>query len=327
MHFNPWTFLFEVLNFVVLAVVLYRLLYRPLHEVIDRRREEVTRAQTEADKAREQAVMLQQQLHADLAEVEQRGEAALRQGRERAEAERKKMLDEADAEMQRRNEQARQALEREREEAWRSLRGEMTKLAVGVVQRLLRESCDRTLNDQLALHLIEELRQLSAESRQAVRDQWQPVDGAMLETAGELDEATRRRLTEAANELVGESITLATSTVPAISQQVPMEEELLPLDLSALERLSPPAGRRCFHYLPLPELLAGLLGQYAFISLYRMAAESYAGEQASRLIAMDRATHNTKRIGKGLLDLERRERQGEITRQVLELIGARFAVD
>lgn len=42
---------------------------------------------------------------------------------------------------------------------------------------------------------------------------------------------------------------------------------------------------------------------------------------------MDGSTHNTERIGKSLLDLERRERQGEITRQVLELIGARFAAD
>lgn len=117
------------------------------------------------------------------------------------------------------------------------------------------------------------------------------------------------------------------SRYQSISQQVPAEAELLPPDLSALARLPPPAGRPCFHYLPLPELLAGFLGQYAFISLYRMAAESYASEQASRLIAMDGATHNTERIGKALLDLERRERQGEITRQVLELIGARFAAD
>lgn len=117
------------------------------------------------------------------------------------------------------------------------------------------------------------------------------------------------------------------SRYQSISQQVPTEEELLPPDLSTLERLPPPTGGACFHYLPLPELLAGFLGQYAFISLYRMAAESYASEQASRLIAMDGATHNTERIGKALLDLERRERQGEITRQVLELIGARFAAD
>jgi F0F1-type ATP synthase delta subunit len=81
---------------------------------------------------------------------------------------------------------------------------------------LLRESCDRTLNDQLALHLLEELRQLPAEKRQAVRNQWQPVDGAMLEMAGELDDTTVRRIKETAGDLVGQPLTLATATVPAL---------------------------------------------------------------------------------------------------------------
>jgi hypothetical protein len=42
---------------------------------------------------------------------------------------------------------------------------------------------------------------------------------------------------------------------------------------------------------------------------------------------MDSATRNTERMLEGLLDLERRERQGEITRQVLELTGARFPTE
>ncbi len=45
------------------------------------------------------------------------------------------------------------------------------------------------------------------------------------------------------------------------------------------------------------------------------------------LVAMDGATRNTERMLESLRDLERRERQGEITRQVLELIAARFAAE
>lgn len=92
----------------------------------------------------------------------------------------------------------------------------MTNLAMDVVGRLLRESCDRTLNDQLALHLIDELRQLPAEERQAVRDQWQPEDGAVLETAGELNDTTVRQMTETAGELVGQRIELTTAIVPSL---------------------------------------------------------------------------------------------------------------
>ncbi len=55
MTFNIWTFLFEVVNFVVLAYILHRLLYRPLREAIDRRRAEIAQTQAEAEQARAEA--------------------------------------------------------------------------------------------------------------------------------------------------------------------------------------------------------------------------------------------------------------------------------
>jgi F-type H+-transporting ATPase subunit gamma len=110
----------------------------------------------------------------------------------------------------------------------------------------------------------------------------------------------------------------------SVSEQVPTEEVVLPLDPARFQRPTPGRPREYYRYLPVPVLLAGLVREYASISLYRLAADSYASEQASRLLAMDGATRNTERMLNGLLDLERRERQGEITRQVLELLAARF---
>jgi F-type H+-transporting ATPase subunit gamma len=103
----------------------------------------------------------------------------------------------------------------------------------------------------------------------------------------------------------------------SVSEQVPAVERVLPIDRSVV----PPAARPSAYcrYLPDPQLVAGLVSQFAYISLYHAAAESYASEQASRLVAMDGATRNTSRMVGELTDLERRERQNEITRQMLEL--------
>ncbi|HSQ58406.1 MAG TPA: F0F1 ATP synthase subunit gamma, partial [Gemmata sp.] len=78
------------------------------------------------------------------------------------------------------------------------------------------------------------------------------------------------------------------------------------------------------HYLEEPPLVAGLVSQFAFVSLYHAAAESYASEQASRLLAMDAATRSTNRMVDDLTGIERRERQHEITRQMLELTASRL---
>jgi F-type H+-transporting ATPase subunit gamma len=108
----------------------------------------------------------------------------------------------------------------------------------------------------------------------------------------------------------------------SVSEQVPTVARVLPLDPAVVPTPGPLAFRR---YLPDPQLVAGLVGQFAYISLYHAAAESYASEQASRLVAMDTATRNTDRMVTELIGLERRERQHEITRQVLELTASRLA--
>jgi F-type H+-transporting ATPase subunit gamma len=113
----------------------------------------------------------------------------------------------------------------------------------------------------------------------------------------------------------------------SVSEQVPTEEQILPLDLGCLPSPEPRPAPNYYRYLSVPVLLAGLISEFALISLYRMVADSYASEQASRLVAMDGATRNTEKMLNALLDLERRERQGQITQQVLELIGARFTAE
>jgi F-type H+-transporting ATPase subunit gamma len=108
----------------------------------------------------------------------------------------------------------------------------------------------------------------------------------------------------------------------SVSEQVPIVERVLPIDPSVVPpvRTASPFCR----YLPDPQLAAGLVGQFAYISLYRAAAESYASEQGSRLVAMDGATRNTGRMVDEMTGLEHRGRQQEITRQMLELTASRL---
>ena len=91
--------------------------------------------------------------------------------------------------------------------------------------------------------------------------------------------------------------------------------QILPPDLS---RLRPSGAGAAAAVSSLPDAARaprpGSCDEYVFISLYLIAAESFASEQASRLVAMDSSTRNTEQMLETLIDLERRERQGEITR-------------
>ena len=119
------------------------------------------------------------------------------------------------------------------------------------------------------------------------------------------------------------SVHVVYSRYRSVSEQAPTVERILPLDPSVVRSVDAPSN---FHrYLAEPPLVAGLVSQFAVVSLYHAAAESYASEQASRLLSMDAATRSTNRMVDDLTGIERRERQHEITRQMLELTASRIA--
>jgi F-type H+-transporting ATPase subunit b len=207
MTFHPWTFLFEVLNFVVLAFVLHRLLYRPLRKAIDWRREEETSARSAAEKAQVEAADMRRQLQESEARMEQQRQEALRQAQVQAQEARRQLLAEADQQARRRRQEAETDLQRQRAEALDALRGDLTRLAVDFAERLLREACDASLHRQLALRLVAALEAVPDEERARLGREWQPEDGVTLETAVELDPSTQERLGTAAATLLGQPVT------------------------------------------------------------------------------------------------------------------------
>lgn len=216
MTFNWWTFLFETINFVVLAYVLHRLLYRPLREAVAKRRAANAHALETAERARQEAEALQQRLREQLAGAERQRQELIHGARAQAEAERQKLLAEADRTAQRRQEEIRQALEREREEALKSVRQEVIAQAVQLTRRLLGEASDRTLHQQLALRLAQTLEQLPATEREGLQADWQIGDGPVLESAHDLDARTLEQLTRAVSGIVGRPVALAVQYRPEL---------------------------------------------------------------------------------------------------------------
>jgi F-type H+-transporting ATPase subunit b len=215
MSFDWRTFLFEILNFVVLAYLLHRLLYRPLREAIEKRRDANIRAQEDAEKARKEADAMQLRLRDQLASAEQERQGLVHQAREQAEAERRTLLASAEQTAQQRREEVRQAIEHEREDALKALRQEVIGQAIELTGRLLGEAAERTLHQQLAMRLVQTLEQLPPKQREQLGASWQSGDGPpVLESAQELDAGTLDQLNHAVTAVVGRPVALAVQNRP-----------------------------------------------------------------------------------------------------------------
>jgi F-type H+-transporting ATPase subunit gamma len=100
--------------------------------------------------------------------------------------------------------------------------------------------------------------------------------------------------------------------------------QLLPLDPQWLERLAarPWKSRTLPLFTMQPDaLFSSLVRQHLFVTLYRAAAESLAGEHASRLAAMQTAEKNIEEHLAEMTTAFHRKRQETITAELLEIVA------
>lgn len=113
------------------------------------------------------------------------------------------------------------------------------------------------------------------------------------------------------------------------SRYQPTGIQLLPVDLHRFRRLeAEPWPTRVIPTFTMPaqDLVASLLRQYFFVTLFRACAQSLAAEHNSRLAAMQAAEKNIDERLEELTGYYRRERQGAITSELLDVVSGFEAI-
>lgn len=147
------TFIFQAINVLVVILVLYFLLFKPLGGLMEKRTQFVEGSLAEAKSQREEAQKLlaqyQEQLQNAQAEARDIVSQATREAEDVARIRRK----EAEAETQRLLERAKAEIENERQKALASIRDEVTSLTLLVAERVI----GRELNQDDHKRLVQDM--------------------------------------------------------------------------------------------------------------------------------------------------------------------------
>ncbi len=169
MNLDATTFALEVLNFLVLVWLLQRLLYRPVLEVIERRRAEDAQTVAQAQALREQAQALKAQYEQRLAGADQERERARARLDTEIAAERSKRLDAVEAEAAAERERRQALLAREAADDAARRERQASELAARFATRLLDRLAGPALDDLLVDLAVSELPGLPPPQRDALR--------------------------------------------------------------------------------------------------------------------------------------------------------------
>ncbi len=145
------TFIFQVIDFVLLLVFLRIFVWPPLVKALEQRRQTVERELTAAEQERKLAVAERQEQLKALEEARAQAQAAVERAQRSAAEESKRLLGEAREQAERMQKRLAEEIEREREAAIASLRSEVASLVLAATDKLVRarvganEDADREL--------------------------------------------------------------------------------------------------------------------------------------------------------------------------------------
>jgi F-type H+-transporting ATPase subunit b len=199
------TFIFQIINFLILLAILARFFYRPVLDVMRQRQEKIDARLEDAEQRAQRAEEERQQL-AQQSEAAKREAAALIDlARHDAAKERQRLLQEARADAAEIIEEARKTVATEEEVAINRLGGRLSASAVKIAGSLIRDSSGEVVHKVLLDRLLKDGFGLDADAlEQAKLGVERDASHLVLESAYPLEASQEEALQEQAARTLGE---------------------------------------------------------------------------------------------------------------------------
>ena len=147
LNINLSTLIFQIVNFLVLAFLLYKFLFKPVMRILDERAERVTQALDEAERREEEARKLKDEYLKKLEDAKREAQALREAARREIQKTRQEVIEKARIEIQAMRARAEKEMERERMEAIRQHQEEIASIVTSMSARMLTELGDGHLQE------------------------------------------------------------------------------------------------------------------------------------------------------------------------------------
>ncbi|MGF7006314.1 F0F1 ATP synthase subunit gamma [Aminobacter sp. BE322] len=121
--------------------------------------------------------------------------------------------------------------------------------------------------------------------------------------------------------------TLFYSEFKSVISQIPTAQQLIPAAAASATADESSAGGAIYEYEPEPsEILGDLIPRNISVQIFRALLENAAGEMGAKMSAMDNATRNAGDMINRLTITYNRQRQAQITKELIEIISGAEAL-
>ena len=154
---NFWTMIFAWINLLILYLVLKKLLFKPIKNMIDARQAEIDGLYKDAEESKTTAAELKGEYEERIANAEKESEQILKSAVRRAQLKEEEILKEAKAEADRTLARAYEQVELEKRRAVNEVKDEVSEIAIGIATAVIGRDVSATEHKDLIDGFINEL--------------------------------------------------------------------------------------------------------------------------------------------------------------------------
>jgi len=141
------------------------------------------------------------------------------------------------------------------------------------------------------------------------------------------DGAIAKKVVQLFNEGGFDICTLFYSQFKSVISQIPTTQQIIPAGIASAPAAAADGGNAVYEYEPEPgEILSDLIPRNISVQVFRALLENAAGEMGAKMSAMDNATRNAGDMINKLSITYNRQRQAQITKELIEIISGAEAL-
>lgn len=154
------TFLYTIVNFILLFFLLKKVLFKPVTEYMERRQRYIEEQIKEAERNSEEAAVLRDRYISNMKNVKTEAEELIGKAIKQGEESKQEIVEEAKKESQRLVERAKREITLEKARAIEELKSETASLAVLAASQILEKNADEDVHNRLVKKFIDEVGEL-----------------------------------------------------------------------------------------------------------------------------------------------------------------------
>lgn len=146
---NPGMFLWTIITFVLVAIVLKKIAWKPILDAVEHREKTISEALSKAETAREEAEKLLAEQQKQLASAQEEMQKLIKEGKEMAEKTRQSIVDQAHQDAAKITQRAKEDIEKERQTVIASLKQEVADIVVDATSKLVGVVVDKSRHQKI----------------------------------------------------------------------------------------------------------------------------------------------------------------------------------